>query len=55
VFFGFDDPNRALANVQWVYLAIACFVLLLAVVFFFAKVRPALMLRSLKDGWFAAL
>ncbi|KAL0465312.1 major facilitator superfamily domain-containing protein [Neurospora intermedia] len=33
VFFGFDD-NLALQNVQWVYLAIAVFVYILAVVFF---------------------
>lgn len=33
VFFSFDD-KRALENVQWVYLAIACFVFLLAVIFF---------------------
>lgn len=35
VFFKQDpnDPN-ALKNVQWVYLAIACFVFLLAVVFY---------------------
>jgi FHS family L-fucose permease-like MFS transporter len=28
-----DDP-RALKNVQWVYLAIACFVFLLAAIFY---------------------
>lgn len=37
VFFAFDD-ERALANVQWVYLSIAVFVLLLAVVFLFSKI-----------------
>lgn len=28
------DDTKALTNVQWVYLAIACFVFLLAVVFY---------------------
>ncbi|KPM45621.1 hypothetical protein AK830_g887 [Neonectria ditissima] len=37
VFFNFDD-KKALANVQWVYLAIAVFVLLLATLFFFSKI-----------------
>ncbi|KAJ9138652.1 MFS general substrate transporter [Pleurostoma richardsiae] len=37
VFFKFDD-QRALQNVQWVYLAIACFVLLLAFVFFISEI-----------------
>ncbi|KAG6007126.1 hypothetical protein E4U21_006310 [Claviceps maximensis] len=37
VFFNFDD-DRALANVQWVYLSIAIFVLLLATVFFFSEI-----------------
>ena len=37
VFFAFDD-DRALQNVQWVYLAIACFVFLLATVFLFSKI-----------------
>lgn len=37
VFFNFDDV-RALQNVQWVYLAIACFVFLLAVVFYFSDI-----------------
>ncbi|ODA78065.1 hypothetical protein RJ55_06668 [Drechmeria coniospora] len=37
VFFTFSD-ERALANVQWVYLSIAVFVLLLAAVFFFADI-----------------
>lgn len=32
-----DDPS-ALQNVQWVYLAIACFVFLLAVVFYFSPI-----------------
>ncbi|KAG6014408.1 hypothetical protein E4U54_005369 [Claviceps lovelessii] len=36
VFFNFSD-DRALANVQWVYLSIAVFVLLLATVFFFSR------------------
>lgn len=36
VFFGDDlgDGDAAMRNVQWVYLAIACFVFLLAVVFY---------------------
>ncbi|KAK7418680.1 hypothetical protein QQZ08_011154 [Neonectria magnoliae] len=37
VFFNFDD-DKALANVQWVYLSIAVFVLLLAVLFFFSTI-----------------
>ncbi|OAA76059.1 Major facilitator superfamily domain, general substrate transporter [Akanthomyces lecanii RCEF 1005] len=37
VFFAFSD-ERAQANVQWVYLAIAVFVFLLAAVFFFADI-----------------
>ena len=37
VFFNFSDQH-ALANVQWVYLSIAVFVLLLATVFFFADI-----------------
>jgi len=37
VFFAFSD-ERALANVQWVYLAITVFVLMLATVFFFTKI-----------------
>jgi FHS family L-fucose permease-like MFS transporter len=37
VFFNFSD-DVALANVQWVYLAIAVFVLLLATLFFFSKI-----------------
>ncbi|EON96063.1 putative glucose galactose transporter protein [Phaeoacremonium minimum UCRPA7] len=37
VFFKFDD-KRALQNVQWVYLAIACFVFLLAIVFFMSSI-----------------
>lgn len=37
VFFNFDD-KRALENVQWVYLAIAVFVFLLAFAFFMAKI-----------------
>ncbi|UNI24778.1 hypothetical protein JDV02_010502 [Purpureocillium takamizusanense] len=37
VFFNFSD-ERALDNVQWVYLAIAVFVLLLATAFFFANI-----------------
>ncbi|KAH6637166.1 major facilitator superfamily domain-containing protein [Chaetomium tenue] len=37
VFFNFDD-EVALRNVQWVYLAIACFVYLLATVFFFSTI-----------------
>lgn len=32
------DDTRALKNVQWVYLAIACFVFLLAVVFYFSPI-----------------
>ncbi|CAL5872685.1 uncharacterized protein PFLUO_LOCUS6951 [Penicillium psychrofluorescens] len=37
VFFNFSD-KRAIENVQWVYLAIAVFVLLLAILFFFSKI-----------------
>ncbi|KAK7413625.1 hypothetical protein QQX98_007488 [Neonectria punicea] len=37
VFFNFDD-DKALANVQWVYLSIAVFVLLLAGLFFFSNI-----------------
>ncbi|EHK16058.1 uncharacterized protein TRIVIDRAFT_87510 [Trichoderma virens Gv29-8] len=37
VFFNFSD-ERALQNVQWVYLAIVIFVLLLATLFFLAKI-----------------
>ncbi|KAG6018617.1 hypothetical protein E4U41_003729, partial [Claviceps citrina] len=37
VFFNFSD-DRALANVQWVYLSIAVFAMLLAVFFFFANI-----------------
>lgn len=37
VFFNFDDES-ALRNVQWVYLAIACFVYLLATVFFLSTI-----------------
>lgn len=37
VFFAFDDV-RALQNVQWVYLAIACFVFLLAGVFYLSAI-----------------
>lgn len=37
VFFTFGD-EKALENVQWVYLAIACFVFLLAIVFFLSKI-----------------
>lgn len=37
VFFNFGD-DRAMANVQWVYLSIAVFVLLLAAVFFFSDI-----------------
>ncbi|KAF4339208.1 major facilitator superfamily transporter FHS family L-fucose permease [Fusarium beomiforme] len=37
VFFNFDD-QKALANVQWVYLSIAVFVLLLATLFLFSNI-----------------
>ncbi|KUI68055.1 L-fucose-proton symporter [Cytospora mali] len=37
VFFDFGD-NKALQNVQWVYLAIACFVFILAFAFFMSKI-----------------
>ncbi|KAF5618755.1 major facilitator superfamily transporter [Fusarium sp. NRRL 52700] len=37
VFFKFDD-EKALANVQWVYLSIAVFVLLLATLFLFSNI-----------------
>lgn len=33
-----QDDTQALKNVQWVYLAIACFVFLLAVVFYFSPI-----------------
>ena len=32
------DNSSSLQNVQWVYLAIACFVFLLAVVFYFSTI-----------------
>lgn len=38
VFFKNLDDSEALANVQWVYLSIAVFVLLLAVLFFFSNI-----------------
>jgi len=42
VFFAFGDDvagdERAIENVQWVYLAIACFVFVLAVVFLFSTI-----------------
>ena len=34
------EGQEALRSVQWVYLAIACFVYILAVVFYFATVGP---------------
>lgn len=37
VFFTFNDQD-ALRNVQWVYLAIAAFVFILATIFFFADI-----------------
>jgi FHS family L-fucose permease-like MFS transporter len=37
IFFDFDE-DKAMANVQWVYLAIACFVFLLAGVFFLTTI-----------------
>lgn len=37
VFFAFSD-QKAQDNVQWVYLAIAVFVCILAVIFFFADI-----------------
>ena len=37
VFFNFGD-EKALQNVQWVYLAIACFVFSLAFVFFMSTI-----------------
>jgi FHS family L-fucose permease-like MFS transporter len=37
VLFNFDD-QAALANVQWVYLSIAAFVLLLAILFLFSNI-----------------
>lgn len=37
VFFNFDDV-KALQNVQWVYLAIAVFVFILALCFFMARI-----------------
>ncbi len=35
-----QDDTKALKNVQWVYLAIACFVFLLAVVFYLYVISP---------------
>lgn len=37
VLFTFDDAT-ALANVQWIYIAIAIFVFLLAIVFFLSVI-----------------
>lgn len=37
-FANIGDDEQSLKNVQWVYLAIACFVFLLAVVFFFSPI-----------------
>lgn len=37
-FFGLEDEAKAIANVKWVYIAIAGFVLLLAVLFFFSDI-----------------
>ena len=37
VFFNFSD-DRAIQNVQWVYLAIACFVFLMAFIFFMSDI-----------------
>ena len=43
VFFkNVGEGADALRNVQWVYLAIACFVFVLAVVFYFSPVRGSL-------------
>ncbi len=47
VFFTFDE-QAALRNVQWVYLAIACFVFSLAAVVFFIFVKPINKLRNLR-------
>lgn len=38
VFFNFSNEEDALGHVQWVYLAIAVAVLLLAVAFFFVQI-----------------
>jgi FHS family L-fucose permease-like MFS transporter len=38
VFFNNLDDNAALANVQWVYLSIAVFVLILACLFYISKI-----------------
>ncbi|KAK4675216.1 hypothetical protein QC764_500200 [Podospora pseudoanserina] len=38
VFFGFDNEERALQNVQWVYMSIAIFVFILAGVFILAEI-----------------
>lgn len=38
VFFTKVSGAQALSSVQWTYLALACFVLLLAVVFYFSKI-----------------
>lgn len=37
-FFGLDDETKAIANVKWVYIAIAAFVLLLAALFFLSDI-----------------
>ncbi|KAH7039910.1 major facilitator superfamily domain-containing protein [Microdochium trichocladiopsis] len=37
-FFGLEDENAAMANVKWVYIAIAAFVLMLAVLFFLSDI-----------------
>lgn len=37
VFFAFDD-EKALQNVQWVYLAIACFVFILGILFYVSDI-----------------
>ncbi|KAK4204554.1 major facilitator superfamily domain-containing protein [Triangularia verruculosa] len=38
VFFGFDNEEKALQNVQWVYMSIAIFVFFMATVFFLAEI-----------------
>jgi FHS family L-fucose permease-like MFS transporter len=38
VFFNNLDDEKALANVQWVYISIAAFVLILAVCFLLSKI-----------------
>jgi MFS transporter, FHS family, L-fucose permease len=38
IFVGVGENEKALKNVQWIYLAIACFCILLALVFLFSTI-----------------